>query len=206
MPSPATGAGVRGTALWPGLALGWLTRACGPPGVALWISDMRPLSGYFFEGDLWRDAEGEADVAGQFGTVERVEMQLVHAALDQFGAQLGADRGCQEILAAVARGLFEGIGDPGRDECAAAFGEAARAFPVFDRQDAGHDGLFDTRLGAGVAEAEKAFGFEEELGQRLGCAGIQLALQEVDVGLLACGLRMAIRVGAHADGEFAGLG
>ena len=50
------------------------------------------------------------DIARQFRPVQRVEMQLVHAAVDKIAAQFGAKRGRQQVLAIVATREGSGIG------------------------------------------------------------------------------------------------
>ena len=85
----------------------------------------------------------------------------------------------------------------------AALGEAAGAGPVLDGQDAGEDRRGDPGPDAGVAEAEEGLGLEEELGDGRGRAGVDLALQEVDVGLRVGGVGVRLGVGAHADREAA---
>ena len=65
---------------------------------------------------------------------------------------------------------------------AAGLGEAPRRGDVGDRQDARHDLDVDARRGDRVLEAEEAVGREEELGDRAIGAGVDLALQIVEVG------------------------
>ena len=62
-------------------------------------------------------------------------------------------------------------------------GEAPRLRDVGDRQDARHDLDVDAGRGGLVAEAEEAVGREEELGDRAVGAGVDLALQIVEIGL-----------------------
>ena len=61
-------------------------------------------------------------------------------------------------------------------------GELAGLGDVGDRQDARHDLGVDARRGGLVAEAEEAVGREEELGDRPVGAGVDLALEIVEVG------------------------
>ena len=61
-------------------------------------------------------------------------------------------------------------------------GELARLGDVGDRQDPGHDLGVDAGRGGLVAEAEEAVGREEELGDRPVRAGVELALEIVEVG------------------------
>ncbi len=59
---------------------------------------------------------------------------------------------------------------------------------------------------AGVAEPEEGVGLEEELGDRRGGAGIDLALEPRDVGAVVGGLGVRLGIGAGADREAPGLG
>ncbi len=54
------------------------------------LSSHRVLSGDVLQFGFGGDAQCKADVAGQFGPVQSVEMQFVHAAFDQVRTQLGA--------------------------------------------------------------------------------------------------------------------
>src|SRR6056297_3930282 len=162
-------------------------------------------SGHVAQRYLWCYAKRMADIAGQFGAVERVEMQVLGPAVDQVAAQLCRNGGGQQVLAPVTGGLVEGIDQPAGQGRAAAPGEFPHAGPVLDRQDAGDDGRVDPGPGAGIAEPKERLGLEEELRDRLGGAGVDLALEPVDIGGLVGGLGVFFGIGADADGELAGL-
>ena len=106
----------------------------------------------------------------------------------------------------VAQRRVEGLVHPVGDQRAAAFGEGPGRFPVHYRHDARRDRLVDARLFAGIAEAQEGFGLEEELGDRLVRAGVELALEPFDIGRFVGGVGVRIGVGAHADGELVHIG
>ena len=56
-----------------------------------------------------RNGEGMHHIAGQARLVERVEMQVVRAFFQQFGAKFGADGSGQKVGAAIALGCFEHV-------------------------------------------------------------------------------------------------
>src|SRR3546814_2358366 len=63
------------------------------------------------------------------------------------------------------------------------------------RQDAGQDWRIDPRRRRRVAETQKGIGRKEELGDRARRAGVELALQIVEVGLRAIGIGMHLGIG-----------
>ena len=67
---------------------------------------------YVLKAKLRCDTKGVAHITRQFRPVQRVEMQIFHAAFDQVTAQLGCNRGCQQIVAVIAQGLAEGMNVP----------------------------------------------------------------------------------------------
>ncbi len=112
-------------------------------------------------------------------------MEVADPAGVKLAAQFGGDgRGDQLARGGKLVEPFEQIVEPVRDGRAAHLGEAAGLGDVGHRQDAGHDLDVDAGRGDLVAEAEEAIGREEELGDRAVGAGIDLALEIVEVGAL----------------------
>ena len=129
-------------------------------------------------------------------------MKLVDAGRLQSSALLGRHRGGGELsrLRIVVQAL-EKFPHPGRYGCAAFGAEPSDAGEIGDRQNAGNDGHGDARRPGPVAEPEKDIDIEKELGDGLGRAGVDLALEIVEVAGGALGLGMALRVGGDADFE-----
>ena len=138
------------------------------------------------------------DVAGQFGAVERVEMQMLDAVFHQGAAKFRGNSRGQKLFAVVAHGLVKCVAQPGRNGRTTGLGKATRACPVFDGQDAGNDGRVDPRLGAGIPEAKEGFCFKEKLRDRFGCTCIYFAFEPIYVGLLAGRLGVFFGVGPDA--------
>ena len=105
-----------------------------------------------------------ADRIGQFGAVERVEVEVAHAARIEPPAHLGRHRRRDELArgGVIVQPLEQPV-HPRRDRRAAHAGELARLRDVRDGQDAGHDLGVDARRRRAVAEAEEGLGREEEL-------------------------------------------
>ena len=80
-------------------------------------------------------------------------------------------------------------------------GELAGLGDVGDRQDAGHDLGVDPGRGGLVAEAEEAVGREEELGDRAVGAGVDLALEIVEIGGRVGRIGMAFGIGGDRNLE-----
>ena len=112
-------------------------------------------------------------------------MEVANAAGVELAAQLGGDGGGDQL----ARGGQ--IVEPLEQLVRASRGiaapqlcrEAAGRGDVGDRQDARHDLDVDPGRGHFVLEAEEAVGREEELGDRAVGAGVDLALEIVEIGV-----------------------
>jgi hypothetical protein len=76
-----------------------------------------------------------------------------------------------------------------------------RVCDVGHGQDARQHRRIDPRRRQLVAEAEERFGFEEELADRARGAGIELALEVVDIRLDAGRIRVAFRIGRDRNLE-----
>ena len=151
-------------------------------------------------GQAWAflNTQRAADVAAEAGIVERVEMQILHAALDEFRAQLGRYGRRIKPLMATLLGAFEAPGQPVRHAGAAFRREGSHLAPILHGQDAGDQLCVDALGGAGVAEAEKALGLEEKLRDGAACPGLELGREPGDVRCKRRGLGMALGVGSSA--------
>ncbi|KAG7666547.1 hypothetical protein KSW81_002826 [Nannochloris sp. 'desiccata'] len=147
-------------------------------------------------------AEQVAGRVGQLRPVEGVEVELLDVLGIEAAAEFGGDGG-GHVLAGAGEHVepFHQFDQPVRHVRAALRRQLAGARKVGDGQDAGHDRLGDSRRRRAVAEAEEAFRREEELGDRPVRAGIELALEVVDLGLRAFGFRMALGIGRDRNLE-----
>ena len=80
-------------------------------------------------------------------------------------------------------------------------GEPAHLREVGHRQNAGDDRHVNAGGARPIEKAEVAIDVEEELGDRPAGAGVDLALEVVDVGLRARRLRMRLRIGGDGNVE-----
>ena len=79
--------------------------------------------------------------------------------------------------------------------------EAQHLREARDRQDAGHDRRADAGRRAAVAETQERVAVVEELRDRPGRAGVDLAAQVVEIGRRRGRLGMHLRIGRHGDVE-----
>src|SRR3546814_2822509 len=123
-----------------------------------------------------------------FRSVQRVDVKLLDAAAQEVAAELNGDGDRHgEAHLAVLLEVGEEVDQPVRQGRLAALRHLARALEVHDRQDAGDDRRLDARRPRAVDEAQVGVGVEEELGDGAARAGIDLALQVVEVGgSIAC--------------------
>ena len=130
------------------------------------------------------DSQEMAGREGQVGAIERVEMELVDAFALQAAAEVAGHGGGDHAagLDVVVEAL-EHLGQPGRHLGAAQAGHPGDALEVRHRHDAGHDRHVDAGRRGVVAEAQEIVGLEEELGDAAVGAGIDLALEVVEIGL-----------------------
>src|SRR5258708_397250 len=109
-------------------------------------------------------------------------MEMANAARVELPRELGGDGGgdqlpgCGQIVEP-----FEQVVQPLRDGRSAALGEATRGRDVRDWKDARHDFGFDSGRCRFVAEAEEAVRRKEELCDRPVRAGVDLALQILEI-------------------------
>ena len=153
-------------------------------------------------GFLAAHAEQVADRDDQVGAVERVEMELVHALGLQPAALLGGERGGdQAARVGIVVEPVEMRRHPGRDRGAAGRAELLNLGEIGDRQDARHDRHRDPGRRGAVAKSQKEIDIEKVLGDRPVGAGIDLALEIVEVVLGAFRLGMGLGIGGDADLE-----
>ena len=149
-------------------------------------------------------AEGAADVEGQVGVVQRVDVQVVDALGDQPVALLAGDRHRQDVgrPRASRRGRRPCASTPAPRPCS-----APAKFTILAKFSTGR---MPGRIGAVIPAAAQAsrkrrkiLVVEEELGDRHGRAGVELALEVVDVGAGARRLGVHLGIGADRDLEVA---
>ena len=141
-----------------------------------------------------------ADGVGQVGAVQRVEMEPVDARRLQAAHLLaGEHRGDHAPRLRIFVESLEGAGESRRNAGAALAREAGDAGEVRHRHDAGHQRHGDAGCRHLVAKAQEDRVVEEELRNGPCRAGIDLALEIVEVSSGAGGLRMGLRIGR--DGE-----
>ena len=127
-------------------------------------------------------AERVADGVGQFGTVQRVEVELIDAMPLQHVHLLDRHRRGDELARlGIVFETVETVLQPVRDRRAATFGETRDLRESRDRQDTRHDRHDDSLGRAGIAETQEQFGVVEELRDRARRARIDLALEIVEV-------------------------
>ena len=118
------------------------------------------------------------------------------AARIELTAEFGRDGGRNKL--ARRREIveaFEQVVEPFGNGGAAACCEPARRGDVRNRQDAGHDLDVDTGGRRVVAEAEKAIGGKEKLRNRAVGAGVDLALEVLEIELPRGRIRMTTATG-----------
>ncbi len=154
---------------------------------------------------------------GKIGPVQRIEMELVDAFIAQASAKIARHGGGDHaprldvLLEAV-----EQAGEPCRHLGAAQAGHLGYSLEVRDRHDARHDRRVHPRRRGAIAEAQEIVGVEEELGDAAVGAGIDLALEilQVGFGVRRIGVLLGIAGGAdleradllQADDELGGIG
>ena len=137
-------------------------------------------------GCLAAQAEQVAGRKHEIGAVERIEVELAHAFIDEVGALLGGDRRGDEV-----RGLLV-VSRPSNLRASQAGtlapvlrGKARHLLEVMDRHDARQDRAPDAGRAAALDEAQIVRVVEEELRDDARRAGVDLALQMLDVDLRA---------------------
>src|SRR5579864_2926776 len=146
------------------------------------------------------------DGVAQLRPIEGVEMEVTDAAGIELAAQLGGDGGSDQLACRrkVVQPLEKAV-QPFGYAGAAGFREAAGLGDVRDRKDPGHDLDVHSGVGHCILEAQEAVGREEELRDRAVGAGVDLALQIVEVGLAGSRIRMDLGVSGDRNLERSNL-
>ena len=106
-----------------------------------------------------------ADGVDEVGAVQRVEVELGDAPVDQAHDLLGGDRGGHEVARLlVVIQAFESVAEPVRHAGAGFGSKASHLLEIMDGDDAGHDGDGDAAIAHAVEIAEEHLVVEEELG------------------------------------------
>ena len=139
-----------------------------------------------------------ADGIDEVGAVQRVEMELADALIDEVHHLLGRHRGGDEV-----RGLRIGLEpveaprQPRRHGRAAAAGKARHLLEIVDRHDARHDRRPDAVRARRLEEAQEVGVVEEELGDDAGRPGIDLGFEVVEVGGERRAVGVLFRIARH---------
>src|SRR6266446_7782912 len=130
------------------------------------------------------DAEQMADGEHEVGAVHGVEMKGVDAMFGEFLHLAGGDGGRHQLAGfGVVIQAFKFGSEPVRHARAGASDEIAGLLEVVHRHDAGHDRNIDAARPDPVEVAKVQIVVEEHLRNCAGSTGIDLGLEEVDVGI-----------------------
>src|SRR4051812_231068 len=130
------------------------------------------------------DAEQMADREYEIGAVHGVKMEGVDAVLGEFLHLPCGDRRCDQLAGVgIVVEPVELFRQPCRHGGAGAGHEVAGLLEIVHRHDAGHDRNRDAAGANAIEIAEIQVVVEEHLGDGAGSAGIDLGLQEIDIGL-----------------------
>src|SRR3982751_641419 len=142
------------------------------------------------------------DRIAELRPVQSVEMEVTDAARVELPAQLGGDGGSDQLTGSgQIVEAFEQLVEPIRDGRAALPRELARLGDVRHRQDSRYELDVDARGGRLILEPEERIRREEELGDCPVSAGIDLALEIVEVSLAAGRVRMDLWIGRYRQVE-----
>src|SRR5476649_778009 len=155
---------------------------------------------------MWAYSQQVTDREREVRAVQRIEVKLLDAFVAQAAAEIARDGGgdhtpCLDVLFQS----LEHLGQPRRHLGTAQARHLGDALEVRDRNDAGHDRHRDAALGGMVAEAQEIVGIEEELRDAAVGAGIDLALEIIEIALDALRVRMLLGVARDADQKVADL-
>src|SRR6202011_875264 len=142
------------------------------------------------------NAEQMADREHEVRAVHGVEMKGVDAVLGEFLHLAGRDGGGHQLAGVgIVVEAFEFLREPVRHAGAGAGHEGAGLLEIVHRHDAGHDRNGDAARANPVEIAEVEVVVEEHLGDGAGRAGVDLGLEDIDVGIEVAAFRMLLRVG-----------
>src|SRR4029450_9120666 len=118
------------------------------------------------------------DGVDEIGAVQRVEVKIVDALVDEAEHLLGGDGSGNEVarLLVVLQSL-ESVAEPVRHVRARFGGEARDLFEIVDRNDAGHDGNIDAAAADAIEVTVEKLVLEEKLRNRGRGAGADLGLE-----------------------------
>src|SRR6202022_2997309 len=141
------------------------------------------------------NAEQMADGEYEVGAVHGVEMKGVDAVLRQFLHLAGGDGGGYQLAGlGIVVEAFEFFREPVRHAGAGAGDEIAGLLEVMHRHDAGHDRNFDAARANPVEIANVEVVVEEYWRDGAGRPGIDLGLEDIDVGIEVRAQRMFFRI------------
>src|SRR3989304_5201619 len=129
----------------------------------------------------------------QIGAVQRIEMKVGDAMIDQFEHLLGRYTGGDELSRPhVVIEARESLGEPPRHRGVGLFRETSGLLEILHRQNPRHDRRRDAAPARALDEAVISVVIEEELGDRPARAGIKLAREHVEIVVDRPTLRMLL--------------
>src|SRR6267378_4223728 len=142
------------------------------------------------------NAQQMADREHEVRAVHGVEVKGIDAVFCQFLHLAGCDScGHQFSGLGIVIEAFELLCQPIRHGGAGASDKIAGLLEIVHGHDAGHDRNFDAARTNPVEIAKIEVVVEEDLGDGAGRAGIDLGLQDVDVGIEVAAFRMLLGIG-----------
>src|SRR6266404_153492 len=154
-----------------------------------------------FLGAIGPNAQQMADGEHEIGAVHGVEVKGVDAVLGEFLHLAGGDGGRHQLAGfRIVVEAFEFLRKPVRYGGAGASDKIAGLFEIVHRHDAGHDRNRDAARTNPVEIAEIQVVVEEDLGDGAGRAGVDLGLEDIDVGIEVAALGVLLWIGG--DGNF----
>ena len=126
-----------------------------------------------------------ADREHEVGAVHGVEVEGIDAALGELLHLAGRDRRRDQLARfRIVVEAFEFFAPASPAPWCRALGhEVARLLEIVHRHDAGHDRNIDAARADAIEIAKVEVVVEEDLGDGAGRAGIDLGLQDIDVGI-----------------------
>src|SRR5262245_28737236 len=124
------------------------------------------------------------DGVDEIGPVQRVEVKIVDALVDEAEHLFGGDGGGNEIARLlVVLQSYESMAEPVRHMRARFSSEARDLLEIVDGNDAGHDGNVDAAGADAIEVTVEQFVLEEELRDRGRRTRVDLGLEHVDIGI-----------------------
>src|SRR5262249_14874261 len=120
-------------------------------------------------------AQEMADGVNQIGPVQRIEVKLGDAAVDQTHDLFGGNSGSNQITGLlILFQAFKSVTEPIGNACSRFLRKTGHLFETMDGNDAWHDGDGDAAIAHAVEIAEEHLVVEEELGDGADGAGVDL--------------------------------